>query len=105
MRGVVVVVMGWSVDGLGPGHVAWSEIWAGSGGGMVEVWWRGVTVTTVWSGCSRCLIISCSCHRRLAHSYATLLFAPFALILAVRPSRTTRGRWGVVAAAAGLAFL
>ncbi len=97
--------MGWSVDGLGPGDMAWGHIWAGRGVGLVEVRWGRVTVTTEGSRCSRILIISCSCHRGPAHSRTTLLLPAWALGLAVRPSRTTRGSWGTAGAAAGLAFL
>lgn len=52
------MVMSWRVNGLGPGDMVWGEIRAGSGGGLVEVWWCRVTVTTVGFGCSCILIIS-----------------------------------------------
>lgn len=105
VRGVLIVVMGRSVDSLGPGDMAWGDIRAGRGGCLVEVWWSRVTVTTEGSGCSRILITNCSCHRGPAHSRTALLFLAWALGQAVRPSRTTRGSWGTASAATCLAFL
>lgn len=104
VRGVVLLLMGRSVNGLGTRDVVWGEIRAGGRGGLVEVWWGRETVTNVGFGCSYILINSCRCQRGLPHRDIALFFAPFALTLAVRPSRTTRGCWGTIGAEARLAL-